>query len=80
MIMDDEEIIRDVCGRMLTKLGYEVGFAKDGEEAIDLYRKGKDAGRPFNTVIMVYIHQNNPMDNPFPLYFLALSAPRCLLL
>lgn len=52
MIMDDEEIIRDVCGRMLAKLGYEVGYARDGEEAIDLYKKEKDAGRPFNAIIM----------------------------
>ena len=52
MIMDDEELIRDVCGKMLSKLGYEVGYAMDGQEAIDLYKKEKDAGRPFNAIIM----------------------------
>ena len=52
LIMDDEELIRDVCGRMLAKLGYEVGYALDGQEAIDLYKKEKDAGHPFNAIIM----------------------------
>ncbi|MBI5308979.1 MAG: response regulator [Planctomycetes bacterium] len=52
LIMDDEELIRDVCGRMLAKLGYDVDYASNGEEAIDLYKKEKDAGRPFNAIIM----------------------------
>ena len=26
--MDDDDIIRDVAGKMLTKLGYEVDFAR----------------------------------------------------
>lgn len=52
LIMDDEELIRDVCGKMLDKLGYEVEYALDGQEAIDLYKKEKDAGHPFNAIIM----------------------------
>ena len=50
--MDDEEIIRDVSGEMLTSLGYEVNFATDGNEAIELYRKAKESGEPFDVVIM----------------------------
>ena len=52
LIMDDEEIVRDVAGRMLTKLGYEVDFARNGAEAIALYKKSKDSGYPFDAVIM----------------------------
>ncbi|GAI87157.1 unnamed protein product, partial [marine sediment metagenome] len=33
-------------------LGYEVDFAKDGAEAIDLYEKAKQAAKPFDAIIM----------------------------
>ncbi|MDO8142469.1 MAG: response regulator [Candidatus Brocadiales bacterium] len=52
LVMDDEAFVRDVAGRMLTKLGYEVDFAKNGAEAIGLYKKSKDSGQPFDAVII----------------------------
>ena len=52
LVMDDDDIIRDVAGKMLTKLGYEVDFARDGSEAIELYKKSKNSGRPFGVVII----------------------------
>jgi len=52
MIMDDEEIVRTVISSMLTHLGYEVVEAKDGKEAISLYRTYRDENRPINFVIM----------------------------
>ncbi len=52
LVMDDDDIIRDVAGKMLTKLGYEVDFARDGSEAIELYKKSKNSGRPFDVVII----------------------------
>ncbi len=52
LVMDDEEIIRDVTGEMLTSLGYEMDFATDGNEAIELYRKAKESGKPFDVTIM----------------------------
>ena len=52
LIMDDEEIIRNVVGEMLMHLGYEVGFAEDGAEAIRLYREAMEVSRPFHVVIM----------------------------
>jgi len=36
----------------LTMLGYEVDFAKDGKEAIELYKKAKESGKSFDVVIM----------------------------
>ncbi len=36
--MDDEEMIRDMAKEMLTLLGYDVDVARDGEEAIELFR------------------------------------------
>jgi PAS domain S-box-containing protein len=52
LIMDDEEIIRDVAGSMMLYLGYDVDFAKDGDEAIDRVRKAVESGIPFNIIIM----------------------------
>jgi nitrogen-specific signal transduction histidine kinase/ActR/RegA family two-component response regulator len=52
LIMDDEEVIRLVTGNMLSHVGYRVAFAKNGEEAVDVYRKGKENGDPFDVVIL----------------------------
>ncbi|MCE5244297.1 MAG: HDOD domain-containing protein [Syntrophobacteraceae bacterium] len=52
LVMDDEEIVRQVIGMMLEHLGYEVAYAVDGAEAIELYEKAREAGRPFDLVIM----------------------------
>lgn len=52
LVMDDEEIVRDVVQRMLEQCGYGVEFAKDGAEAIDLYRSSRESGPPFEAVIL----------------------------
>jgi len=52
LVMDDEESIRDIAGAMLNSLGYNVVFAKNGDQAIDEYRKALDKGKPFNAVIL----------------------------
>ena len=45
-------MIRDLTGHILRRAGYEVAFAADGAEAIELYTKSHDAGQPFDGVIM----------------------------
>lgn len=52
LVMDDEEIIREVAGEMLSRSGYDVEFATDGGEAIELYKRAKENGKPFDVVIM----------------------------
>ncbi|MBI5374890.1 MAG: PAS domain S-box protein [Candidatus Schekmanbacteria bacterium] len=52
LVMDDEELIRNVTGDMLNLIGYESFFANDGVEAVKLYKEAKDAGAPFDAVIM----------------------------
>lgn len=52
LIMDDEEIVRDIAGKMLSHLGYDVAVTKEGREAIELYKMAKEAGKPFDVVIM----------------------------
>ncbi|MEW6571468.1 MAG: PAS domain-containing protein [Nitrospirota bacterium] len=52
LVMDDEEILREFTNRMLTRLGYEVEVASDGTEAIELFLRAKDSGKPFDVVLM----------------------------
>jgi len=52
LVMDDEQIILDMTREVLKFLDYDVMFAKDGLAAIDLYKKEKAAGVPFDIVIL----------------------------
>jgi PAS domain S-box-containing protein len=52
LVMDDEEVIRVIAGEILEFLGYEVEFAGDGNQAIELYKKAMESGHPFIAVIM----------------------------
>jgi PAS domain S-box-containing protein len=52
LVMDDEEMIRDIAGALLRVIGYSVTFAEDGEQAIALYRESMDKKEPFDVVIM----------------------------
>jgi two-component system cell cycle sensor histidine kinase/response regulator CckA len=38
LLVDDEPVLRQVCARLLAKLGYRVLEAPGGEEALELYR------------------------------------------
>jgi CheY-like chemotaxis protein len=42
LLVDDEDMIVDVAQRMLDKLGYKVFTARDGKEAIEVFRKHKE--------------------------------------
>ena len=50
--MDDEEMLRDVSSAMLSQLGYEVKVAVDGIEAIEMYKKARESGEPYDAVIL----------------------------
>ncbi len=52
LLMDDEQMVRDVAGQILVQLGYEVLFAREGAEAVEIYIREMDSGRPFDAVIM----------------------------
>jgi len=42
LVVDDEEFLRVLCGRMLGRLGYDVVMAANGQEALDVYRERSD--------------------------------------
>jgi CheY-like chemotaxis protein len=52
LVMDDEEIIRDMTAEMLDCLGYQVTTCESGTEAITQYKAAIESGVPFSVVIM----------------------------
>jgi CheY-like chemotaxis protein len=52
LFMDDEEILRRAVTRMLLAWGCEVECARDGSEAIEMYRDAVESGAPYDIVIM----------------------------
>ncbi len=52
LLMDDDPSVRDTMGQLLTHLGYQVDFARDGGEALKKYRRAYRNGNPFDLVIM----------------------------
>jgi len=52
LVMDDVAALRKIAGRILEKLGYEPEFAKNGAEAIRMYKEAKEAEKPYDAVIL----------------------------
>ena len=52
LVMDDEENIRILLTRVLTRLGYDVRNAKDGAEAIEMYEAARALGSAFDLVLL----------------------------
>ncbi len=52
LFMDDDEMVRETAGKVLTHLGFTVSFARDGAEAIAAYEQARAEGRRFDAVIM----------------------------
>ncbi len=52
LVMDDEEMLRNLAEKMLEKLGFVVETVKDGQEAIEACRKQKGLGEPFDAAIL----------------------------
>jgi PAS domain S-box-containing protein len=52
LLMDDDEIIRQVVGDMLAYYGYRITIARDGNETIQCYQQAMSAGEGFDAVLM----------------------------
>ncbi len=52
LFMDDEAQICVLVQKILTAHGFDVYCTKDGQEAIDVYRKAKAFGAPFDVLLM----------------------------
>jgi PAS domain S-box-containing protein len=52
LVMDDEEVIRDLATAMLKELGYAAESCKDGREAVNLHAAALDEGKPYAAIIL----------------------------
>jgi len=52
LIMDDQDFVRTVVGKMLTDMGCTVVDARDGQEALRLFTEAHDSPDPFRAVIL----------------------------
>jgi two-component system, cell cycle sensor histidine kinase and response regulator CckA len=52
LVMDDEDLVREVAARMVRLIGYDVTSAARGEDAIAEVRRAVEAGQPFDIVIL----------------------------
>ncbi|MDD2272672.1 MAG: PAS domain S-box protein [Desulfuromonadaceae bacterium] len=52
LVLDDEELVRDLATDVLEYLGYQVKTCITGEEAITMYKTAKESGEPFFAAIM----------------------------
>ena len=54
LVVDDEEMIRNVLRQLLESLGYTVECVQDGTAAVAAYQCAQAAGQPFAVVILDY--------------------------
>lgn len=52
LVLDDEHSIRRILSHMLAHLGYSAVEAREGHEAVSLYRQAYNANMPFDAVLM----------------------------
>ena len=52
LLIDDDRGVRRSAQEMLRRLGYHAESAQDVKEGLELYRRAREVGRPFRTVIM----------------------------
>jgi nitrogen-specific signal transduction histidine kinase/ActR/RegA family two-component response regulator len=52
LLVDDDDTLRRTVGEALSRFGYRVDLAEDGEKGIAVYEEARSAGEPFGAVIL----------------------------
>jgi signal transduction histidine kinase/CheY-like chemotaxis protein len=52
LVMDDEEMVRDIASEMIRMLGHEVVCVENGARAVETFVESRESGRPFDVVIL----------------------------
>ncbi|MBU2461552.1 PAS domain S-box protein [bacterium] len=52
LIMDDEPLVLEVTDELIRFFGYETALSTNGTEAVEMYKREKEAGKPFDVVIL----------------------------
>jgi two-component system, cell cycle sensor histidine kinase and response regulator CckA len=51
LVLDDEELVQQMCGAMLEEMGHQVEYAGDGEKAVKKYRAANEDEQGYDVVI-----------------------------
>jgi PAS domain S-box-containing protein len=51
LVMDDEEVVREMVGRLLEAFGYQVVRVKDGREALEFFAEAQKSGQPIAAML-----------------------------
>ena len=52
LVMDDNQMVREMMRRQLAVFGFEVELAAEGQEAVAAYAKARGGGKPFDMVVL----------------------------
>jgi len=52
LVMDDDDMVREVASEVLISAGYRVTPVRNGAEAIESYKSAMESGNPFDAVIL----------------------------
>ena len=52
LLLDDDQIVIDVCREMFESLGYTAEFVRNGQEVLETFKTAQNEGIPFDLVIM----------------------------
>jgi CheY-like chemotaxis protein len=52
LVMDDEEVVREIACKMLSRIGYDVFLARHGEEALQIFTEARSRGESFDAVLL----------------------------
>jgi len=52
LVMDDDRFVRSLAMRLFPDLGYEADFAEDGGQAVEMFRKAREGGKPYAAVVL----------------------------
>lgn len=58
LLMDDDEMLLSIISRLLVHQGYKVKCARDGLEAIEMYKQAIRSGQPYDAVVMDLVVPN----------------------
>lgn len=52
LLMDDQKMVRETAGAILTELGFQVDCVSEGSRAVEMYVKARESSNPFDVVIL----------------------------
>jgi signal transduction histidine kinase/CheY-like chemotaxis protein len=52
LVMDDDVLLKEMMKEMLEMLGYKADFAKDGKEALNMFKQARDTEKPYDVVML----------------------------